>query len=242
MCTVRSNVRPCLLCLHQELTGGLSWPREPWPDPISFPALQQLPQPLRVSRAPGWAGEHCTTPQRRSWGFPRVSQLPIPESRAGRGSARLQAQQDAKLLLGAPAEKEGMQTRVGGRGQGWLWEPPETRVITTLDFQSWPGLAILYPTSYFWSQPEATWVQRVDGVGCGQAASGTQIETEPVMCRSTEAGGLEWPLPQDVWVKRPICSDPNLSTPQPGRCILQQQVWCLCPHPSPHSGAELPAH
>lgn len=40
-----------MFCPHQELTGGLGWPGEPWPDPISFPTLQQLSKPLRVSGA-----------------------------------------------------------------------------------------------------------------------------------------------------------------------------------------------
>lgn len=45
-----------VICPYQELTGGLCWPGEPWPDPISFPALQQLSQPLRVSRGRGGVG------------------------------------------------------------------------------------------------------------------------------------------------------------------------------------------
>ena len=58
---------------------------------------------------------------------------------------------------------------------------------------------------------------------------------------------LQWPLPRDIGPglqtsAPPAVTPSSLCPPQPDRHVLQQQMWGLCPHPSPHAGAELPAH
>lgn len=58
---------------------------------------------------------------------------------------------------------------------------------------------------------------------------------------------LQWTLPRDIGPglqpsAPPAVTPSSLCLPQPDRHVLQQQMWGLCPHPSPHAGAELPAH
>lgn len=130
-----------------------------------------------------------------------------------KGPAFTWAWQDTGLLMGGP-EGQWWEESSGG---GWLWEP-----LGTVP-QEQPGCAVLGPTSSSvprgWSQPGAASVQSRSSPCAGHW--GLRVSPVPRLHQS--------PCPV------------SLPT-QAGRPVLQQQVWCIRPHPGAHTGAKLPAH
>lgn len=85
---------------------------------------------------------------------------------------------------------------------------------------------------------------RVAGRECQQKVPGTHWKQWPCAETGKQVAGVASAPGYWAWGSAQClaCSDPDSPPPQPDRHILQQQVWGLCPHPSPHADTELPAH